>query len=298
MPFAANVVSVLIASPNDVAQDREALRQAMWDFNDEHASALQVVLLPVLWETHSRAELGTAPQDLLDKQIVDSADVVIGVFWTRIGSPLPDGVPATVHELERSVEAGKPVMLYFSNLPASPLTIDTGQVKAVQDFKQRANSWGIYRAYDSVNSLVEQVKRDLLRTVRDRLHLPTPALPAGAVSGERGPRPVATVEKERVQKFDSKGRPKVQTHTYLVLQNDGDATAENVECEWVAPVPAPEGWTAPMVHDLTTVEYLAPGAPVRFPVFTTWASTLSAVLKIRWTAAGGDAQESLQTIRF
>jgi len=269
----------------------------MWDFNDEHASALQVVLLPVLWETHSRAELGTAPQELLDKQIVDSADVVVGVFWTRIGSPLPDGVPATVHELERSVEADKPVLLYFSNQPASPLTIDTEQVKAVQEFKKRADSWGIYRAYDSVNSLVEQVKRDLLRTVRDRLDLPTPALPL-AVAGQRGPRPVAITERERVPKFDSKGRSSMRTNTYLVLQNDGDATAENVECEWIAPTPIPEGWTEPMIPDLVPVEYLAPGVPIKYPVFTSWGSTSSGVLKIRWTGPDGKTQESLQTIRF
>ena len=91
MPFAANVVSVLVASPSDVQVERDALRTAIWDFNDEHASALQVVLLPVLWETHARPELGTAPQTLLDQQIVDGADVVIGVFWTRAGSKLPDG---------------------------------------------------------------------------------------------------------------------------------------------------------------------------------------------------------------
>ena len=234
VPFPANVVFTLVASPGDVAIEREAIRKALWDFNDLHSQALQIVLLPVLWETHSRADLGTHPQELLDQQIVDGADVVIGVFWTRIGSLLPDGTPATVHELERVVAAGKPALLYFSNQPAVPSSIDPKQMNGVTEFKERAQKWGIYREYDDVTMLVDSLKSDLLRTVRDRLDLPVPEASAvpGAVSSAHLVAAVNTQERNRV---DTKGRLKIGRSSHLVIRNTGGAPAEDVRLEWVEP---------------------------------------------------------------
>ncbi|WP_406071242.1 hypothetical protein [Micromonospora sp. NBC_01638] len=296
MVFAANIVSVLIASPSDVVAEREALRRALWEFNDEHAAALQVILLPVLWETHSRADLGSHPQELLDAQIVDSADMVIGIFWTRIGSLLPDGTAATVHELERIVSDGKPGVLCFSNQPVVPSSIDPAQYSAVQEFKSKARTWGIYREYNSVEQLTDLIKRDLLRTVRERLHLPTPESP------QKTAVPVADViaktRKEQRQKVDSKGRLKIQNYEYLVFDNIGTAVAENVEFEWVAPDPKPEGWQPVSMPDQKSIEYLAPGAPIEMPVWASLGSTSQHLIRITWERADGGKGEKLQTIRF
>lgn len=296
MPFAANVVAVMVASPGDVAAERDAIRTALWDFNDLHAHALRVMLLPVLWETHSRADLGAHPQELLDQQIVDGADVVVGVFWTRIGSLLPDGTPATVHELERVVAAGKPALLYFSNQPAVPASIDPQQMQAVTDFKQRARDWGIYREYDTVPTLIERLKSDLLRTVRDRLDLPTPEAPVMSDDGDVA-RPVASVERRESSRVDSKGRLKINKHTFLVVRNLGSATAEDLHVEWVEPTPRPDDWEPPLVHGMgEPVEFLPHGAHVEFPMITTWGGPNGGVLKMSWRNPDGTSGEVKQTI--
>jgi hypothetical protein len=36
MVYPAHVVHVLIASASDVADERKSLREAIWEFNDEH----------------------------------------------------------------------------------------------------------------------------------------------------------------------------------------------------------------------------------------------------------------------
>ncbi len=294
MPFAASVVSVLVASPSDVQAERDALRTAVWDFNDEHASALQVVLLPVLWETHARPELGTEPQALLDQQIVDGADVVIGVFWTRAGSKLPDGTFATVHELERLVEAGKPALLYFSSQPAVPSMIDPEQLVAVQAIKDRAQAWGLYGEYDSVAGLVERVRRDLLRTVRERLSLPTPTAPSSVSAAAA--RPIATVRRERLQKFDSKGRPRTSTNHYLVISNAGQETAHDVIVKWAdeedgaaEALPQVLGVEEPIAH-------LVGGAVLEFPMVVTMGTADRGDLVLQWQGTDGEPQEQRQSI--
>ncbi|MGX4712326.1 hypothetical protein [Rhodococcus ruber] len=169
MVHPAHIVHTLIASPSDVDEERSALRSAMWEFNDEHTPSNLVVLLPRMWERNSTPRLGAPPQDILDEQIVDPSDIAVGIFWTRIGQLLPDGTPATVHELERFVAAGKPALLYFSDKPVVLDSVDPEQWGAVRDFKKRAQSWGVYREYSTIAELVDRARRDLLATVRDRL---------------------------------------------------------------------------------------------------------------------------------
>ena len=79
MVYPAHVVRVLIASPSDVADECNALRGAIWEFNDEHTPTNKVVPLPRTWKKNSTPRLGATPQDILDQQIVDSSDIAVGV---------------------------------------------------------------------------------------------------------------------------------------------------------------------------------------------------------------------------
>jgi hypothetical protein len=50
-------------------------------------------------------------------QLVDDADILIGLFKARIGTPTGISASGTIEEIDRLVAAGKPVMLYFSTGP-------------------------------------------------------------------------------------------------------------------------------------------------------------------------------------
>jgi hypothetical protein len=47
---------VLIASPSDLARERDAATRAVHEWNIQHSAAEGVVLLPVRWETHTRPQ--------------------------------------------------------------------------------------------------------------------------------------------------------------------------------------------------------------------------------------------------
>ena len=82
----------------------------MW--NAEHASIDRVVLLPILWETHARPESGRRPQSALNHQLVRDCDLLIGMFWTKLGTKTGIADSGTVEEVDSVVSAGKPAMLY------------------------------------------------------------------------------------------------------------------------------------------------------------------------------------------
>ena len=52
----------MIASPGDVAEERDLIRTVIHDWNDVNAETSNVMLAAVGWETHSSPELGTRPR--------------------------------------------------------------------------------------------------------------------------------------------------------------------------------------------------------------------------------------------
>lgn len=137
MAFEARVYRVLIASPSDVGREREAAVQAIQAWNDQNAFDRRVALLPLRWETHAAPELGARPQSIINRQVVDGADIVVGIFWTRLGSPTGEADSGTLEEIERSAQAGKLVMLYFSSAKQDPDSIDLEQLAKLRDFRKK-----------------------------------------------------------------------------------------------------------------------------------------------------------------
>jgi nucleoside 2-deoxyribosyltransferase len=137
MSYAARVFRVLIASPSDVSEEREIAVGTIQAWNDLNSSERQLVLLPLRWETHSAPEYGRQPQEILNRQVVDHADLLVGVFWTRIGSPTDAADSGTLEEIERVASKGKPVMLYFSQVKQDPDRIDLEQLKRLREFKTK-----------------------------------------------------------------------------------------------------------------------------------------------------------------
>jgi hypothetical protein len=61
----------------------------------------EVVLLPLRWETHSAPEFGIRPQEPIDGAMVNDCDLVVSIFWTRLGSPSEVVDSGTLEKIER-----------------------------------------------------------------------------------------------------------------------------------------------------------------------------------------------------
>lgn len=150
----------MIASPSDVTEERQIIREVISDWNIVHSESRQTVLLPVGWETHSYPEMGEHPQTLLNKQILRDCDLLVGVFWTRIGTATPNYQSGTVEEIEEHLKANKPALLYFSGKPL-PQNFDSEQWNLLQQFKNNCQSRGLYQTYSDTQQFRELFSRHL-----------------------------------------------------------------------------------------------------------------------------------------
>lgn len=161
MSYEATVFNVMIASPGDVASERSIVREVIAEWNAVHSANRKIVLLPTGWESHSSPEMGGSAQSIINRQVLDKCDLLVGVFWTRIGTQTEDYASGTVEEIERHINSGKPVMLYFSDQPARLDSVDDDQYQELKKFKASCKSRGLYETYDSHSQFKEKFYRHL-----------------------------------------------------------------------------------------------------------------------------------------
>ena len=104
--------------------------------------------------------MGERPQGIINKQVLKDCDLLVGVFWTRIGTPSGEYASGTVEEIEEHIKAGKPVMLYFSSVPVIPDSVDQDQY-ALRKFKESCKSRGLFETYADLNDFKDKLYHHL-----------------------------------------------------------------------------------------------------------------------------------------
>jgi hypothetical protein len=152
MSFPATVLKVMIASPSDVEAERAICTEEIHRWNAVNALTREMVLLPIKWETNSTPEMGKPAQTVINNQLLEDADILVAIFWTRIGSPTEDYMSGTVEEIKRHVTKGKPAIIYFSDVQANPSSFDQAQYASVNQFRKECSETGLYRTFDTRES--------------------------------------------------------------------------------------------------------------------------------------------------
>lgn len=176
MPTRATVYRVMIASPSDLSDEREAATDAVIEWNALHADE-GIVLLPVKWETHALPTAGVRPQGAINDQITDNCDILVGMFWSKLGTDTGVAVSGTVEEIDRFVAAGKPAMMYFSTRAISKAKLDPKQSAKLKRFKAKTYKDSLVGSFAGPAALKMVLIRDLTRQVRKLKPLPRRAGP-------------------------------------------------------------------------------------------------------------------------
>lgn len=158
MRHTAIVINALISSPSDVSEERDAVTRAIYAWNAANRATTGILLDPIKWETHSFPASGDRPQAIINRQIVDAGDFLIGIFGNRLGTPTGEAQSGTIEEIERFRKAGKYVALYFSTADV-PRDADREQLKALEEYqgeRKKDTLYATFKASDELQRLVTQ----------------------------------------------------------------------------------------------------------------------------------------------
>ena len=180
----AQKINIAIASPGDVKEERQAVHSVFNRWNDRHDDEF---LHAIVWETASVPALGGNPQSILNPRIIDRSDLLIAIFWHRLGTPTDKAESGTVEEIYEFIGQKGPqrVMLYFCSRDI-PSSVDASELRRLQKFKDEMRTKGLYHEYGTV----EEFERDLYSHLEVKVDqfltgsLPTPESPTTALESK------------------------------------------------------------------------------------------------------------------
>ncbi len=249
MSFEARILTVLIASPGDTRDARDVVEAAIQGWNRDRARTQKVMLLPLRWEFDAVPELGGDAQAIINKQLVDQADIVIGLFHSRLGQPTPRGASGTVEEIEHSMERGARVHVFFSEM-FIPRNVDPDQLKALREFQAKLQERGLVGSYASHEDLSAKIRTCLEQDVVKFV----PAIPPGVILPLLSAHPGA-IMRGRHESISRRDR--------FVVENVGTVAAEDVTVE-IEPIGEGE---SPVVSGVPmTAERIPPQGSIAFPL--------------------------------
>ncbi|MGP5282132.1 DUF4062 domain-containing protein [Pseudomonas helleri] len=161
MSYEAKVYNVMIASPGDLEEERKVCREVIYDWNAVNSETKKIVLMPTGWETHSSPEMGGTAQGIINDQVLSPSDVLVGIFWTRAGTPTAEHESGTIEEIERHIAAGRLAMIYFSDREVRLSTVNPEQYAKVNAFRESCKSRGLLNNFETVNDFREKFSRHL-----------------------------------------------------------------------------------------------------------------------------------------
>lgn len=131
-PTRVRLLRVVLASPGDVATERARVPAVIDRVNRGVAGDRGVRLELHSWETDTYPDIDErGAQAVIDRALrPEAADVFIGVFWRRFGTPVWDARSGTEHEYLRALRARQKgqkwptIMVYFSQRAFTPTKDD------------------------------------------------------------------------------------------------------------------------------------------------------------------------------
>lgn len=175
--YYARVLQVLVTSPGDVPKSMiDSVIDSIKKWNKLNSEAKSIILKPVRWETDVYSNLNNEePQKSINAQIVQNSDILIGVFWTRIGTPTEEYESGSVEEIEKHIGREKPAMLYFLKKRVPIDMLNNAELKyqfdKLQAFKSKWSRKGVYKdisvknnvIFDDLSLLLNEKKKELAR---------------------------------------------------------------------------------------------------------------------------------------
>ncbi len=167
---AVSVYDVLISCPGDVAPFVDLIENAIGKFNNFYGRENNIILRPISWKNNAFPQFGANPQKILNKQIVDTSDFIVAVFWTRFGTKTEDYGSGTEEEIERMISSGKQVFLYFLDKPAKPSSIDLIQYEKIREFREKNKEKGLFFILENEASLQNAFREHLELYIDSIIH--------------------------------------------------------------------------------------------------------------------------------
>lgn len=149
--------NVMVGTCSDVDESQfdRVIIDAINDWNHADPDS-NIYFMPKHWKIDVAPSSGDRPQGIINKQIVDTSDVLIVFLWTQVGAGVEE-------EIERFLSAGKPVMVYIYQGHSKPIL----QIPEINSFKEKYGGRTLFHdRIENKNDIEKQIQRGLSQSIQ------------------------------------------------------------------------------------------------------------------------------------
>ena len=169
MPENIQLFRLFVGAPSDVDEALDVILGQIGEWNRDHGPLARARVEVTNWRTHSHPEAGSRPQAVINKQVVDQSDIVVGVFQFRFGTPTGVAESGTEEEIRRSIKQGKMVMVYFAQFPTRRRRKNHDEFKRIEKFKRKLGQNALYHTYTDLTGFEKAFRQHLAGAMNDLL---------------------------------------------------------------------------------------------------------------------------------
>lgn len=183
-----NLVNLTFCGPSDVAKELALARSVIDRWNLQHGEARGFWVKVQHWSTDCHPALGDRPQAMVNGQIINKADILVAIFWSRFGTPTGVADSGTQEEIRLGVRQKKKVMVYFSDLEPLPPEAKSEQTEKVWSFRRELREQGLCWSFASRTQFERLFESHLAFALNELRPVPKPApvvVPTMNIVGDR-----------------------------------------------------------------------------------------------------------------
>lgn len=161
-------IRLFIASPCDVQEEREIVREIVDDLNKIDFYKNRMSIEVIGWESDTVSSItGESGQNIVNAQIGDNYDIFLGIMGKRFGTPTDKAGSGTEEEFNNAFDKyrteGTPhIGFFFSEKPTSIDTEDeANQLLQVIKFKNKLKKIGLITPYEDIFDFEKRVRHFL-----------------------------------------------------------------------------------------------------------------------------------------
>jgi len=130
--------NVVLCGPGDVERELTIARAVIDEWNKRNFGPLNCGIQSAHWSTDAVPSMEARGQQVINWQLIDEADLVVALFWRRLGTPTGLHESGTAEEICRAQARGIDVMVYFSKIEDPRPIEDPDQWDRLQAFQAKA----------------------------------------------------------------------------------------------------------------------------------------------------------------
>lgn len=160
-----DLLHLTLCSPSDVQREIDIAREVITAWNTQHGDGLGLYVKHQHWKTDAFPDASERGQAVINGQLIDSADIVVAIFWTRFGTPTGAADSGTEEEIRRSIRIKKQVAVYFSDLEPIPAGADSAELSRLNTFRAKMRPKSLCWSFRSRQQFREQFTTHLAKII-------------------------------------------------------------------------------------------------------------------------------------